>query len=126
MPWPDDSVDLIVTSPPYALDVDYAGGDVETYARWLQVLDVWLKEMSRVSKANGGRLCLNVPLDRDRGGWEPVSADVLQIARANGWRFRTWILWDKSQAGAGTDRLTLVHRDLENVVLGTRSHRPSQ
>jgi hypothetical protein len=32
-----------------------------------------------------------VPLDRDLGGWEPVSADAIQVARAAGWQFRTWI-----------------------------------
>lgn len=98
LPWPDNSVDLLVTSPPYALNIEYVGGgDVESYAQWLQVLETWLQEMSRVSRVEGGRLYLNVPLDRDRGGWEPVWADVLEAARANGWRFRTWLLWDKGQ-----------------------------
>ncbi len=77
--------------------------------------------MLRASETDGGRLCLNVPLDRDRGGWEPVSADVLQIARANGWRFRTWLLWDKSQAGAGTDRGSLDSASAPNVTTAAES-----
>jgi site-specific DNA-methyltransferase (adenine-specific) len=121
LPWPDSSVDLFVTSPPYALDIDYKGGDVETYARWLQLLEAWLREMSRVSRAAGGRLCLNVPLDRDRGGWEPVSADVVQAARATGWQFRTWLLWDKGQAGAGTDRGSLDSASAPNVTAAVES-----
>jgi DNA methylase len=116
LPWPDNSVDLLVTSPPYALDIEYVGGDVKSYPEWLQLLEKWLREMSRVSRAEGGRLCLNVPLDRDLGGWEPVSADVLQAARANGWRFRTWLLWDKAQAGAGTDRGSVDSASAPNVT----------
>jgi hypothetical protein len=118
LPWPDNSVDLLVTSPPYALDIEYLGGDVQSYAEWLQLLDKWLREMSRVSRVNGGRLCLNVPLDRDLKGWEPVSADVLQTARANGWRFRTWLIWDKGQAGAGTDRGSVDSASAPNVTAG--------
>jgi hypothetical protein len=50
IPW------IYVTSSPCALDIDYMGGDVETYAQWLQRLENWLKEMLRVSMADGERL----------------------------------------------------------------------
>src|SRR5205085_889161 len=99
----DGQIDLLVCSPPYTVDVPYAGGDVPTYSEWLEQLHAWLAELLRVANPGWGRLCLNVPLDRDLGGWEPASADAVQIARSVGWRFRTWILWDKLQAGAGTD-----------------------
>jgi hypothetical protein len=121
LPWPDNSVDVVVTSPPDALDIDYAGGDVGTYVHWLQALADWLKEMSRIAKSDSGRLCLNVPLDRDRGGWESVSADALQVARESGWRFRTWLLWDKGQAGAGTDRGSLDSAAAPNATAAAES-----
>jgi site-specific DNA-methyltransferase (adenine-specific) len=121
LPWPDESVDLIVTSPPDALDVDYAGGDIDSYATWLDTLATWLKEMLRVARGDFGRLCLNVPLDRDLGGWEPVSADVVQVARSAGWRFRTWLLWDKGQAGAGTDRGSIDSASAPNVTAAAES-----
>ena len=66
-------MDLIVTSPPYALELPYIGGDVLDYPTWLHALESWLAELLRVAKPDSGRLCLNVPLDRDLGGWEPVS-----------------------------------------------------
>jgi hypothetical protein len=69
-------------TPPYALDVAYVGGDAPDYAAWLQSLSTWLTELLRVANPNWGRLCLNVPLDRDLGGWEPVSADAIQGRRA--------------------------------------------
>ena len=39
LPWPDGSVDLIVTSPPYALELPYIGGDVPDYPTWLHALE---------------------------------------------------------------------------------------
>jgi site-specific DNA-methyltransferase (adenine-specific) len=122
LPWPDGSVDLVVTSPPYALEQAYGqGGDVVDYAAWLAALASWLRELFRVAQAGWGRLCLNVPLDRDLGGWEPVSADAVQVARAAGWRFRTWLLWDKDQAGAGTDRGSLDSASAPNVTAPVES-----
>ena len=122
LPWPDGSVDLIVTSPPYALEQSYAaGGDVADYPAWLGALEAWLRELWRVARPGWGRLCLNVPLDRDLGGWEPVSADVVQRARGVGWRFRTWIIWDKDQAGAGTDRGSLDSASAPNVTAPVES-----
>jgi len=121
LPWPDGSVDLIVTSPPYALDIGYAQGDVRDYAAWLDALRTWLAELIRVAKADWGRLCLNVPLDRDLGGWEPVSADAIHIARSVGWQFRTWIVWDKLQAGAGTHRGSIDSAAAPNVTAPVES-----
>jgi site-specific DNA-methyltransferase (adenine-specific) len=83
-----------VLAPPYALDVPYAGGDVPDYAAWLGALTAWLDEMFRVANPEWGRLCLTVPLDRDLGGWAPVSVDAIQIARSVGWQCHTWIVWD--------------------------------
>ena len=105
----------------HALDVAYAGGDVSDYATWLTQLKVWLAEMLRVARPDWGRLCLNVPLDRDRGGWQPVSADAINVAREVGWRFRTWLLWDKLQAGAGTDRGSIDSAAAPNITAPVES-----
>ena len=62
-----------------------------------------------------------MPLDRDRGGWQPVSADAIQVARSVGWQFRTWIVWDKLQAGAGTDRGSIDSAAAPNVTAPVES-----
>ncbi len=122
LPWPDGAVDLIVTSPPYATGMPYrGGGDLPDYQTWLQALGRWLAELYRVARPDGGRLCLNVPLDRALGGWQPVSADAIQQARQAGWQFRSWLLWDKGQAGAGTDRGSLDSASAPNVVAPVES-----
>ena len=57
---PDDSIDLIVTSPPYNLNIQYAeyGDDMtlESYYGWCKE---WIKESWRVIKP-GGRFCLQI------------------------------------------------------------------
>jgi len=121
LPWPDSSVDLVVTSPPCGLDINYLDGDDSDYAGWLARLDTWLAQLYRVARHASGRLCLNVPLDRDRGGWQPVSADAINIAGAVGWQFRTWLLWDKLQAGAGTDRGSIDSAGAPNVTAPVES-----
>src|SRR5260370_26882525 len=104
LPWPDSSGDLVVTSPPYGLDVNYQDADDSEYAGWLGRLATWLAELYRVAQCASGRLCLNVPLDRDRGGWQPLSADAINVARTVGWHFGTWLLLDKLPAGASPNR----------------------
>jgi len=55
LPWPDGSVDLIVTSLPYGLSQACAqGGDVPDYATWLTTLATWLAELFRVAHSCGG------------------------------------------------------------------------
>ena len=88
---------------------------------WLRALHAWLTELLRVAHPDWGRLCLNVPLDRDLGGWQPVSADAILVARATGWQFRTWVLWDKGQAGAGTDRGSIDSAGAPNVTAPVES-----
>src|SRR4051812_41992241 len=65
LPLPDTCVDLTVTSPPYALDINYVGGDVQADT-WPDFMAAWLSEALRVTKPHG-RLALNVPLDTTRG-----------------------------------------------------------
>src|SRR5229473_2144205 len=79
LPWPDGQIDLIVCSPPYGLGLLYEGGDPPDYVAWLRALHVWLAELLRVACPDWGRLCLNVPLDRDLSGWQPVSADPIYV-----------------------------------------------
>ena len=58
-------VGLVMTSPPYGLDVNYQDADDSDYAGWLGRLATWLAELYRVAQHASGRLCLNVPLDRE-------------------------------------------------------------
>ena len=81
----DQSVDLTITSPPYNLDVTYNGyHDDVPYHAYLQWVELWAKALLRVSTV-GGRACINIPLDSNKGGKRAVYADYVKAFRAAGW-----------------------------------------
>lgn len=56
---PDESIDLVVTSPPYNLGIDYNSvTDKMDFSDYYDWCEKWLVEIYRVLK-NDGRLCLN-------------------------------------------------------------------
>jgi site-specific DNA-methyltransferase (adenine-specific) len=119
LPWADGSIDLIVTSPPYCLGekVPYAdGGDYDDYDAYLELVSCWTRELARVSHPEHGRICVDVPIDTDRGGWRPAAHHWQTALEAAGWKFRTQIVWNKAQAGSGTDRGSLDSAATPNVT----------
>ena len=65
---PDGYIDLIVTSPPYNLDINYKScADNQPYDEYLKFTKRWLKKCYRWLKQDG-RMCLNIPLDKNKGG----------------------------------------------------------
>jgi len=104
-PLADGAFDLIVSSPPYALDVPYAdGGDVPDYPTYRRYMAAWAAELYRVSHPGHGRVCLEVPVDRSKAGtYEPVYAHWLQALEGAGFGYRTTI-FRRYHAGRGTAR----------------------
>jgi len=104
-PYADGGFDLIVSSPPFGLDVAYAdGGDVADYATYRHLMATWSAELCRVSNPRHGRVCLEVPLDRSKGRvYEPVYAHWLQALEQAGLNYRTTIT-RRYHAGRGTAR----------------------
>ena len=99
IPLDDDSVDLVLTSPPYGLDKPYHGIK-DAAIGWREFLDDWLVEAFRVAKPRG-RLALNVPLDTSRGGYRATWPEAYNAAVAAGWQYRTCIVWDKRNSTKG-------------------------
>jgi len=98
-----ESVQLVVTSPPYNLGKDYGTArDDATYRAYLGWVEAWSRELLRVLEP-GGRLCLNIPIDVnlsfDEGGRriaakQPVLADFTELlVRELGFTYNTTILW---------------------------------
>jgi site-specific DNA-methyltransferase (adenine-specific) len=99
----EQSVQLVVTSPPYNLGKDYGTArDDATYLSYLDWVGQWSRQLYRVLEP-GGRLCLNIPIDInlsfDDGGKRgtrklPVLADFTQLLlRELGFVYNTTILW---------------------------------
>lgn len=94
---PDGAVDLVFTSPPYNVGVDYDGYDdtksIDEYREFLR--DV-LAECVRVLRPQGGRLCLTIAGMEQGRDHVPANKLVMEEAEEVGLRLRRELIWDKS------------------------------
>lgn len=98
----NSKVDLIITSPPYNLDIHYnSHKDDITYEQYLDFTRKWLKKAYDVLK-DDGRLCLNIPLDKNKGGQQSVYSDILQIAKEMGWKYHSTVVWNEGNISRRT------------------------
>jgi len=96
------SVDLIVTSPPYNVSIPYGTvRDDTSYAEYLDFTGRWLAKAYGLMKTDG-RMCLNIPLDKNLGGQQSVYADILGIAKACGWRYHATVIWNEQNISRRT------------------------
>jgi len=102
LPLLDEVVDLVITSPPYALDKDYDGGDIAE-KQWRRFMLGLLRELYRVAKPSG-RLFLNIPLDTTKNGFRPTYAQAVAAAHLAGWTYRSTVVWHDDQLGKSTAR----------------------
>ena len=99
---PRGSVDLIVTSPPYNVHIPYgAVRDDISYAEYLEFSSRWLEKAYGLMKPDG-RMCLNIPLDKNLGGQQSVYADLLGLAKACGWRYHATVIWNEQNISRRT------------------------
>lgn len=99
---PEESIDLIVTSPPYNVDIHYASNaDDLSYDEYLQFTAAWMEKCLRLAKPSG-RFCLNIPLDKNKGGQQAVCADITTIAKKLGWRYHSTIIWNEGNISRRT------------------------
>jgi site-specific DNA-methyltransferase (adenine-specific) len=97
-----DSIDLIVTSPPYNVDIKYnSHNDKLTYDEYLSFTRAWLAKCYELVKSDG-RLCLNIPLDKNKGGQQAVCADITTIAKQIGWKYHSTIIWNEQNISRRT------------------------
>lgn len=96
-------VDLIVTSPPYNVGIEYDGyNDSLPYADYLTFSHEWLSACYQASNTSG-RLCLNLPIDANiQDERRSLANDVMAIATKAGWKYHTTILWDKGNISSRT------------------------
>ncbi|MBD3189251.1 MAG: site-specific DNA-methyltransferase [Candidatus Heimdallarchaeota archaeon] len=97
-----ESIDLIVTSPPYNVDIHYNSyQDDISYAKYLEFTAKWLDKAFEVLKTDG-RMCLNMPLDKNKGGQQSVYSDIIQIAKDIGWQYHSTIIWNEGNISRRT------------------------
>lgn len=99
---PKESVDLIITSPPYNVDIKYnSHNDQISYEEYLEFSYKWLSRCFEWLK-DDGRLCLNIPLDKNKGGQKSVGADLTIIAKKIGFKYHSTIIWNEGNISRRT------------------------
>jgi site-specific DNA-methyltransferase (adenine-specific) len=101
-----NSIDLIVTSPPYNVDINYEGyKDNIPYIKYLEFTEKWLTKAYELLKPDG-RMCLNIPLDKSKGryeeGFQSVYVDIVSIAKRIGWKYFSTIIWNEQNISRRT------------------------
>ncbi len=98
----ENSIDLVVTSPPYCIAVNYENyDDGIPYEDYLAFSREWLKRCYAFAKKDG-RLCLNIPLDKNKGGQQSVYSDLTKIAKEIGWKYQSTIIWNEQNISRRT------------------------
>jgi|GEM_PF-2124860 len=93
-------IDLIVTSPPYNVGIEYNSNDDEIgYEQYLVFSEKWMKNCYKWSNTQA-RFCLNIPLDKNKNGNKAVGADLTQIAQKVGWKYKFTIIWNEGNISA--------------------------
>ena len=101
---PKESVDLIVTSPPYNVGKSYSGhssDDSIAYEEYLQFTKKWLTNCLHWTQTTG-RLCVNVSIDKNKNGKQPLAADLTTLALQVGWKYHATILWNEGNISRRT------------------------
>jgi len=97
-----NGIDLVITSPPYNLSVEYGTfNDAIDYEKYLEFTELWMKKVYLLLK-DDGRICLNIPLDKNKNGQKPVYADIVKIALDIGFKYQSTIVWNEQNISRRT------------------------
>jgi len=97
-----NSVDLVVTSPPYNVDIKYNSNDDQiSYEQYKKFSKKWMSRCYKWLK-DDGRFCLNIPLDKNKGGQQSVGADLTTIAKKIGFKYHSTIIWNEGNISRRT------------------------
>jgi len=109
---PNDSLHLMITSPPYNASKDY--DDDLSLKEYLELLENVFKETYRVL-VNGGRACVNAA-NLGRKPYMPLSDYISQMMIKIGFNMRGEIIWNKG-SGAGVSMAWGSWMSASNPVL---------
>ena len=105
----DNSIDLLITSPPYNVDLGYNAKHKNPYDIYQDNKDhndyiAWLQRIFGNVKAKmvtGGRVCINI--GDGRNGSVPTHSDIIQfMTRELGYIMMATIIWNKNTTGNRT------------------------
>ncbi|MCL2038824.1 MAG: site-specific DNA-methyltransferase [Bacteroidetes bacterium] len=99
---PEESVHLIITSPPYNVGIAYDNhNDTMPYNEYLEFLNETWEACYKIL-VNGGRIAINIPSVTADGCYQPLFSDVIQQMKKIGYIMRGDILWYKQSISKRT------------------------
>ena len=117
---PDNSIHLMITSPPYNVTKEY-DKDL-SFSEYLQMLEKVFTETYRVM-VNGGRVCINVA-NLGRKPYIPLSDYISKMMIRIGYNMRGEIIWNKASSaspscawGSWQSASNPVLRDIHEYIL---------
>jgi len=117
---PDNSVHLMITSPPYNVSKEY--DEDLSLKEYLQLLENSFKETYRVL-VNGGRACINVA-NLGRKPYIPLSDYISKMMISIGFNMRGEIIWNKAASaspstawGSWQSAANPILRDIHEYIL---------
>ena len=117
---PDNSVHLMITSPPYNVSKDYDQN--LSLGQYLELLENSFRETYRVL-VNGGRACINVA-NVGRKPYIPLSDYISQMMINIGFNMRGEIIWNKAASaspstawGSWMSAANPILRDIHEYIL---------
>ena len=91
----ENSIDLIVTSPPYNLDIGYKDNkDNLGYDDYLEWVVEWLGQCRKVKKPDG-RISVNEPIETNLTGKRFIQSDYISVLEVLEYERMANITWDK-------------------------------
>lgn len=99
-----ESIDLTVTSPPYNVGKSYSGDSADDsvdYGEYLRFTEKWLANCLHWTRTTG-RLCVNVSIDKNKNGKQPLAAHITTLALKVGWKYHATILWNEGNISRRT------------------------
>jgi site-specific DNA-methyltransferase (adenine-specific) len=87
---PESSIDLVVTSPPYNVGIDYdSHDDNQSMEEYWKFTEEWVGESFRILK-DDGRIAVNIPYEvnvQDRGGRVLFMSEFWSVMKKVGFKF---------------------------------------
>ena len=84
---PKNSIDLVLTSPPYSVNINYdVYNDNTNLEEYLEFSKKWLEQAFEVLK-DDGRICVNIPFEinlKDRGGRVFIVSEIWNVMKEIG------------------------------------------
>ena len=95
---PDDSIHLMITSPPYNVGKEY--DDDLSLDEYQEMLSSVIRQCDK-KQVTAGRACINIA-NIGRKPYIPLHAMIIEIMLDLGFLMRGEIIWDKSASGGGS------------------------